>query len=38
VADEWANTYGSVCGDGELDDEYAITHWQPIQIPEPPQA
>lgn len=32
----WANAYGDVFGDAELDDDYQITHWAPINIPSPP--
>ena len=31
----WANCYQKLDGDGELDDEYEVTHWMPI--PEPPE-
>ena len=30
----WANCYGDINGDGEIDDEYDPTHWMPL--PEPP--
>jgi hypothetical protein len=33
----WANCYGNVFSDdGDIDDDYGITHWQPISIPELP--
>lgn len=32
----WANCYGNVFGKGEIDDDYKITHWQPLVIPELP--
>lgn len=31
----WANCYGDINGDAEMDDEYAPTHWMPLpQKPE----
>lgn len=26
----WANCYGNIDGDGEIDDDYEITHWMPL--------
>ena len=31
----WCNCYGDIHGDGEFDDEYKPTHWQPL--PSPPK-
>ena len=33
----WANAYGNVWGDAFFDDDYNITHWQPILIPGSPE-
>jgi len=30
----WANCYGNVFGDGEVDDDYDVTHWMPLEIPQ----
>ena len=29
----WANCYGNIDGDGEIDDDYEITHWMPLPKP-----
>lgn len=29
----WANCYGDINGDAEMDDDYQVTHWQPLPIP-----
>ncbi len=26
----WTNCYGDIEGDGEFDDDYDVTHWQPL--------
>ena len=33
----WGHTYGNVWGDAFFDDDYNITHWQPILIPGSPE-
>jgi hypothetical protein len=30
----WANCYGDVFADGEVDDDYEVTHWMPLEIPQ----
>jgi hypothetical protein len=30
----WANCYGNVFGDGKVDDDYEVTHWMPLEIPQ----
>lgn len=32
----WCNCYEKVYGEGEYDDNYEVTHWQPLLIPSPP--
>lgn len=32
----WANCYNDPDGDGELDDKYEVTHWQPLPTPPKP--
>lgn len=33
----WANCYGNIDGDCEWDDDYEVTHWQPLpSLPTPP--
>jgi hypothetical protein len=34
----WANAYSDVFGDAFFDDDYDIKYWQPIAIPNPPNA
>lgn len=29
----WANCYGDVFAYGELDDDYYVSHWMPLEIP-----
>jgi len=31
----WANCYNEIDGDGHIDDEYEVTHWQPFIKPKP---
>lgn len=31
----WCNCYGDINGDAEYDDDYKVTHWQPL--PSPPK-
>lgn len=33
----WANCYGDVFADGEIDDDYNVTHWMPLEIPKSKQ-
>ncbi len=30
VFDVWANCYGNIDGSSEWDDDYDVTHWQPL--------
>lgn len=33
----WGNCYGDIFGDPEEDDDYQVTHWCDIEIPELPE-